>query len=167
METNNNTITYNMKNLELNEKLTVIFDLILDISWHFGNQCFDGNCCGDLTLIEYMALKKIHEGNDANIHNIGRKLNITKSGISKIIDKLEKKSYLIKKRSPIDGRVCCVKITKKGSDAIYNIAKVYSEYLMDALCNSDHNEVKIEDIAKTLLIFYQALQKKGYIRQIE
>jgi DNA-binding MarR family transcriptional regulator len=155
-----------MKKSELNKKLTDIFDLILDISWFFSNQCFNGKCCNDLTLVEYMALKKIYELEDNNIQSIGHALNITKSGMSKIINKLEKKSYVLKKQSPIDGRVCCVEITEKGSNAINTIANMYSDYLTEALSSLDYEKTKIEDISDTLSTLYQALKEKGYINQV-
>jgi DNA-binding MarR family transcriptional regulator len=154
-----------MKKLELNSDLKDIFDLILDISWFFSNQCFNEKCCDDLTLVEYMALKKIYESEGNNIQSIGHALNITKSGMSKIINKLEKKSYVLKKQSPIDGRLCCVKITEKGSNAIKNTANMYSDYLTEALSNLDYEKMKIENITDTLLKLYQALKKKGYINQ--
>lgn len=33
-------------------------NLIQDLSWYFGNQGFDGEFCEDLSLVEYMTLKK-------------------------------------------------------------------------------------------------------------
>lgn len=156
-----------MKKLELNEKLEVIFNLIQDISWYFGNQCFNGKCCGNLTLVEFMTLKKIYEAKDNNIQNIGIELNITKSGISKIINKLEKKSYVVKRRSPVDGRVCCVEITEMGCDAIQKISKAYTEYLKEALMDINGGEVDVQDIINTLLTLYQVLKKKGYMKYIE
>lgn len=147
----------------MDKNIPEIYNLIQDLSWYFGNQGFDNECCEDLSLAEYMALKKVCENKNITILEIGAALNITKSGISKIIDRLEKKKYVLKRHSANDGRVCCVQPTEKGADAINKISNLYSQYLFDALSNED--SPSLENIKKVLKLVLEAVQKKGFLNK--
>lgn len=146
----------------MNGNIPEIFNLIQDLSWYFGNQGFDGECCEDLSLVEYMALKRVCVIKDITIQQIRIELNITKSGVSKIIDRLEKKEYVLREQSSNDGRVCCVVPTEKGSNAVYNIANRYSEYLVEVL--DEVEPESIDNIKKALELLLEAIKKKGFIK---
>ena len=146
----------------MDKNIPVIYNLIQDVSWYFGNQGFDGECCDDLSLVEYMALKKVYDIQNITIQEIGIALNVTKSGISKIIDRLEKKAYVLREQSSSDGRVCCVLPTKKGVNAIHKISNRYSEYLQDILIEVEAES--LQSIKESLQLLFQAIQKKGFIR---
>lgn len=146
----------------MNKNISEIYNLIQDLSWYFGNQGFDGECCEDLSLVEYMALKKVCGSQDITIQQIGATLNITKSGVSKVIDRLEEKNYVLREQSSKDGRVCCVAPTEKGVNAVKKISDRYSEYLMEVLDSVEHDSlVNIRDVMELLS---KAIQKKGYIK---
>lgn len=141
-----------------------IYDLIQDISWYFGNQGFDGECCEDLSLVEYMALKKVCATKAMKIQDIGTEINICKSGVSKVIDRLEEKNYASREHSPKDGRVCCVQATKKGLDAVKKISTRYSEYLTEALINEKQTSLfNLRDVLKML---NRAIREKGFLKII-
>lgn len=148
----------------MEKKLTQIYNLIQDLSWYFGNQGFGSECCDDLSLVEYMALKKVCDNKNIPVLEIGVALNITKSGISKIIDRLEKKGYVSKEHSATDGRICCVVPTEKGSEAIARIAQRYSEYLFEALGHVD--EKTLDNIQRTLRLLFEAIRNKGYLNKL-
>lgn len=147
----------------MNKNITEIYNLIQDLSWYFGNQGFDGECCEDLSLVEYMALKKVCGMKDIIIQEIGTALNITKSGVSKVIDRLEEKNYVLREQSSKDGRVCCVIPTVKGLNAVKKISDQYSEYLLEVLDSVEQDSlVNIRDVMELL---YKAIREKGYIRK--
>lgn len=147
----------------MNNNISEIYSLIQDLSWYFGNQGFDGECCEDLSLVEYMALKKVCENKDITIQETGSALNITKSGISKVIDRLEEKNYALRVQSSKDGRVCCVQPTEKGLNAVEKISDRYSEYLLEALNSVEHDSLaNIRDVMELLC---KAIREKGYIRK--
>ena len=125
----------------MDKNISNVYDLIQELSWYFGNQGFDGECCGDLSLVEFMALKKVHEKDNIKIQEIGNVLNITKSGASKIIDRLENKGYVLREQSPIDGRVCCVSTTDKGIEVITKIVERYTAYVGEMLKDLETNTV--------------------------
>jgi len=147
----------------MDNNISKIYSLIQDLSWYFGNQGFDGECCEDLSLVEYMGLKKICENKDITIQEIGSALNITKSGISKVIDRLEEKNYAFRVQSSKDGRVYCVQPTEKGLNSVEKISDRYSEYLLEALNSVEHDS--LANIRDVMELLYKAIREKGYIRK--
>ena len=135
---------------------TDIYKSILELSWRFGNHGFNGECCGDLSLVEFMALKKVQENCEITIQEVGNELNFTKSGASKIIDRLENKGYVVRMNSPIDGRICCVLATEKGNETLTGIMDHYTLYLDNVLKGIDSQ--KVDQIRETLIMLVDALQ---------
>lgn len=148
----------------MSKNITDIYNLIQELSWYFGNQGFDGSCCGDLSLVEFMALKYVHDSDNSTILEIGNALNITKSGASKITDRLEDKRYVARKQSPLDGRVCCVGITNQGTEAIKQIVAHYTGYIGEML--KDKEPPQIESITEMLTSLIISLRKQGFISRV-
>ncbi|MHC1720365.1 MAG: MarR family winged helix-turn-helix transcriptional regulator [Clostridiaceae bacterium] len=146
----------------MNNKISDIYNLIQELSWYFGNQGFDGSCCGDLSLVEFVALKNVHDKNHITIQEIGSVLNITKSGVSKIIDRIEDKGYVLREQSIADGRVYFVGITEKGTLAIEQIVERYSAYLGTML--KDLRLEEVDNIKQVLEILITAVHKQGFIK---
>lgn len=135
----------------INTQIPAIYHSLQEIAWHFGNHGINGECCGDLSLVEFMALKKVYENKDYSIQEIGNALNFTKSGATRIIDRLESKGYVNRQRSPIDGRVCCVHLTAKGTEVVAKIIEKYIVYLQEELKDLDASTVdKINDVLEIL-----------------
>ncbi|MGE5328049.1 MAG: MarR family winged helix-turn-helix transcriptional regulator [Deltaproteobacteria bacterium] len=145
----------------MNKEIKNIYNLIQEISWYFGNQGFNGECCEDLSLVEFMALKKINEADKITIQEIGNALSFTKSGASKIIDRIETKGYVIRNTSPIDGRVCCVNVTEKGNKVVTNIAEKYSTYIANMLKEQEPDTIK--NIKSALEILVDSAHKQGNV----
>jgi DNA-binding MarR family transcriptional regulator len=128
-----------------------IYNMLQEIAWHFGNRGFEEECCEDLTLVEFMALKKVCDNKCFSIQEIGSALNFTKSGATRIIDRLENKEYVRRERSPIDGRVCCVTVTGKGKSVISKVTGQYTAYLEEMLMGLEPRRVEsIKDALETL-----------------
>ncbi len=83
------------------------------------------NYDSELSLNDFKALRTIHSYTPhCPVHIIGKSLNITKSGATRFINRLEKFGLIKKCISSKDGRVCCIVLTKKG-DEIHNRAVEY------------------------------------------
>lgn len=141
----------------MNNNIPIIYDMVQDIAWHFGSHGINGECCGDLSFVEYMALKKVSEANEMTIQEIGNVLNFTKSGSTRIIDRLEEKGYVIRRHSPADGRVCCVGVTVKGKTEVESITEKYTQYLRKVLKNLDVQ--KVEQIKNALELLADSIDK--------
>ncbi|UWG98075.1 MarR family transcriptional regulator [Dehalobacter sp. DCM] len=141
----------------MDKRIRTIYNLLQELSWQFGDHGFNGECCADLSLVEYMALKKILNTRSIPIQEIGIALNFTKSGATRIIDRLEQKGYVIREQSPSDGRVCCVTVTLRGVDTMTNIIERYSEYVQGIL--KEFEPEQIEQIENSLEMLVAAVQK--------
>ena len=143
----------------MDKNMIDIYNLILELSWHFGDHGFNGECCGDLSLVEFMALKKIQESKNITIQEIGNALNFTKSGASKIIDRLENKGYALRETSSIDGRVCCVNTTAKGIEVMGAIFEKYAIHVYKMLEEFDSETIR--NIKSVLKILVDSAHKQG------
>ena len=111
-----------------------------------------------------MAIKKVFIKNDIGVIELGNQLNVTKSGASKIIDRIEAKGYVLKKNSPVDGRVCCIAITDKGEEAIKKIEDNYYVYISSLL--KDLNSDNVGNIKNSLEVLVNQIHKHGFINKI-
>lgn len=136
----------------MKEKTHELLDLLQEASWLFGNRAFDGSCCEGLSYMEYQALVEMERTEDCSIQNIGKAIRFTKSGATRIIDRLERKGYAQRQRSPADGRVCCVMITSRGKSVISKITENYAAYLDDVLKDLDVRSLEMISDALAFLI---------------
>lgn len=145
----------------MNKNIPEIYNFLQEIAWHFGNHGFEGECCEDLSLVEFMALKAANENNNLPIQEIGSTINFTKSGATRIIDRLENKGYVKRERSPLDGRVCCVPVTEKGAQVVSKIMKEKTRDLGEML--KDLEPEMLDQIKDVLEILLKAVQPKEVI----
>lgn len=145
----------------MDKNIPDVYNLIQELAWYFGNQGFNGECCEDLSLVEFMALKKVYENDNITIQEIGKLLNCTKSGASKIIDRIENKGYVLREQSLVDGRICCVTITAQGIEIITKIVEKYTAYVGEML--KDRDSQTIESVKKALEILITSVRRQGFI----
>lgn len=144
----------------MNNNIPNIYRSLQQIAWHFGNHGFEGECCENLSLVEFMAIRKAYENNNCSIQEIGSALNFTKSGTTRIIDRLENKGYVIRARSSVDGRICCVPVTVKGVEVITKIMDKYTADLNEAL--KDLEPEVIDNIKDALETLIKSLHRKEF-----
>ena len=121
---------------------------LIEIVWEFGPRGLDGECCEDLSMPEYLALEAAALTTDCPVQHIGNKLGFTKSGATRIVNRLEKKSYILKLRSSEDARICCVVPTDKGKHVLESVSKHYVDKLKTVLgkTSDDQSEMIINAI---------------------
>lgn len=141
----------------MSNQIMEIYNSLQEIAWQFGSRGINGECCEDLSFIEFMALKRILETSDLSVQEVGNQLNITKSGATKIINRLDQKGYVTKKTSAADGRVCCVRATEKGIELLNGIICKYISYIERILKTLDPNT--INEIESSLKIFNDSTNK--------
>lgn len=115
---------------------------MLTIAWNFGPKGLDGSCCNDLTMPEFFALDSIARTKDCAVQEVGRALGFTKSGATRVVNRLERKGYVSKQRSGRDGRVCCVVIADKGTCALDDAYARYVGMLEGLLSRLDGGDAK-------------------------
>lgn len=139
-----------------------IYSLLQELAWHFGDHGINGECCEDLSMAEFMALKAAYENDKFSIQDIGNSINFTKSGATRIIDRLENKGYVKRERSLTDGRVCCVPVTDKGSQVISQIINKNTNNVEELL--QDLDPQVIDNIKTTLEILIKSVHRQDIIK---
>ncbi|WP_027369876.1 MarR family winged helix-turn-helix transcriptional regulator [Desulfovermiculus halophilus] len=97
------------------------------IAWHFGPKGLNGECCEDLSMPEFIALDKVSATPDCSVQAVSRRLGFSKSGATRVVNRLEKKGYIKKLRSAEDGRICCIGITDKGKQVLESADMRYQQ----------------------------------------
>jgi len=106
---------------------------MIEIAWHFGPKGLHGECCDNLTMPEFIALDKVSTTEDCPVQDVGFALGFSKSGATRIVNRLEKKGYINKVKSPDDARICCVVITEKGLNVLRSANSRYLQQMNELL----------------------------------
>jgi MarR family 2-MHQ and catechol resistance regulon transcriptional repressor len=131
-------------------------ELIREITWNFGARGLKGECCGDLSQPEYRALCLASERQQCSMQDIAKELGFTKGGATRVVNRLEKKGYIERQRSPEDGRVCCVKVTAPGSLLVKSVNREKEDRIVKIMASVDPG---MQAVIKTALqSFVQAMR---------
>jgi len=136
-----------------------IYESLHELTWYFGCQDINGECCGDISFVEYRALRKISQETNPPIKLLKDALNVTKSGATRIIDRLETKGYAVRRHSHKDGRICCIELTEKGKFTVEEINNRYASFLGESL--KDKELQTLSNINNTLNALVSALRQQG------
>lgn len=82
----------------------------------------------DLNLLQAMCLLTIEQKNDITQKELTEILYLTKSGITKALNKLQKEGFVIKEKSVNDNRKFILKLTEKGEDIIPILNAINDEW---------------------------------------
>jgi MarR family transcriptional regulator, organic hydroperoxide resistance regulator len=113
---------------------------------HFGVKLL-GDCCSDLSLVEFLALDSICKPGDCAVQDVGEKLGFTKSGATRLVDRLEKKGWVLKERSMLDGRVCCISLTNEGNKIYKKVLESFSRRMKGLLSGFSDQEARLVAMA--------------------
>lgn len=69
-----------------------------------------------LTYPQYLVLLVLWEKDGRSLKEIGQKLTLDSGTLTPMLKKMEKKGYILKKRSSIDERVVCIYLTTKAKE---------------------------------------------------
>jgi MarR family 2-MHQ and catechol resistance regulon transcriptional repressor len=134
-------------------------ELIREIAWNFGARGLQGECCGGLLQPEFRTLCLASDRRQCSMQEIARSLGITKSGVTRLVNRLEKKGYVERLRSPEDGRVCCVKVTPPGRELVKTISRQNQDRIDRIMAKIDPAMQAVIETA--LRSFVQAIQDQG------
>lgn len=129
--------------IENSQKSGELSRALIEIVWQFGPKGLDGECCEDLSMPEYLALETAVTIDDCPVQHIGKQLGFTKSGATRIVNRLEKKGYIIKARSYNDARICCVSPTDKGRQVLENVSRHYADRIKAVLAKVPEGQADI------------------------
>jgi len=104
-----------------NQKARALVDLLEEVVSTFGAQGSEEYCCEDVSYVEYRALRVLSKIPFCTMQDLGQQLGFTKSGATRITDRLEIKGYVRRERSEDDHRICCVTLTEKGCSLVERV----------------------------------------------
>lgn len=82
----------------------------------------------DLNLLQAMCILTICQKNDTTQKELTEILYLTKSGITKAINKLQNEGFIIKEKSSKDNRKYVLKLTEKGKEIIPHLIAINDEW---------------------------------------
>ena len=140
---------------ELHMEITAV---LREIVWRFGSQGANGNCCGNLSIQEMKALRTVADHTDCSMQNLAKALELTKSGATRIVDRLQKKQMVQRRRNAADGRVCCVLLTAAGADMIAQADREAQDRVAQVIGRMDAG---MQQVLRTALHAFSAAMRKG------
>lgn len=93
---------------------------------HKNNRKYLNDACAryDLNLLQAMCILTISQKENITQQELTEILYLTKSGITKAINKLEKEEYLFKEKSKKDSRKFVLKLTPKGKKILPKLIEI-------------------------------------------
>lgn len=97
-----------------------------------------------LNPTEFSVLELLYHKGDQPIQHIGKKILLASSSITYVVDKLEKKEYVVRKACPTDRRVIFASITEKGQAFMEEVFPKHTEVIEDIF--GDLSEEQLEEL---------------------
>ncbi len=97
-----------------------------------------------LNPTEFSVLELLYHKGDQPIQHIGKKILLASSSITYVVDKLEKKEYVVRKACPTDRRVIFASITEKGRAFMEDVFPKHTEVIEDIF--GDLSEEQVEEL---------------------
>ncbi len=112
----------------------------------------------DLTITDYKVMYMVRNG-DEPMKNIASELSLANGWVTDIVDRLEKKGYLIRIHDEGDRRVVKVRLTSSGENISNKIKEFIKETIGNSLKSLDNDE--IESFKKILSKINNKLLNEG------
>jgi DNA-binding MarR family transcriptional regulator len=122
----------------MNEQARQLVGIIENITYYFGMQCIDEQCCDEkISHGEFRAMQTALRRNICTMQNIAESAAVTKSGATRIAKRLEDKGLAIRQQDQKDGRICCVTLTEEGRALLNGIEDRLINKIRDILAAMD------------------------------
>jgi len=132
---------------------------LVEIMWKFGPQGLDKQCCDNLSMTEYRAMTVISEIRSCSVQDVAKQLGFTKSGATRIANRLEKKGFITKERWEQDNRICCLHATPGGQKALGNASLEFTKSLKTVLAAMPEDQRN--NLADSLNVMAKAIKIVG------
>lgn len=83
----------------------------------------------DLNVSEFGVLEMLYHKGDQPVQKVAEKILVTSGTITYVINKLEKKEFVVRRKCNEDKRVYYVSLTEKGKDYISHIFPKHKDFL--------------------------------------
>jgi MarR family transcriptional regulator, organic hydroperoxide resistance regulator len=106
---------------------------LLDIAWFVRPHGLNDPRCGDLAAAEMRALSTAAAGDCRTLQDIAHSLGVTRSGATRVVDRLELRGLARRCCSSLDRRSTCVELTAAGRAALAAASRRFEVVLDDVL----------------------------------
>lgn len=97
----------------------------------------------DLSTSEFGVLEILLHKGEQPIQKIAKNILVTSGTITYVIDKLQKKNLVVRKKCEKDKRIFHISLTKKGEEFISDVFPKHKKFL-DELLSGLENDLKVE-----------------------
>jgi len=105
-----------------------------------------------VTVAQWTVLSRLYEGSDHTPAKLAEYLNLNRSAITRLLDRLEKKKLVQRIVSAQDKRSVGVSLTKKGREMIPNLIHISRETNNQFLAGLSNNEIaQLDKILRHIL----------------
>lgn len=104
----------------------------------------------DLTYTQYVVMMYLWEYHATNIHNLGKTLLLDTNTLTPLLQKLEKKGYVERKKSQRDGREIIIALTENGYKLREQAAEIPEKIRGCANLTSEEAEILYKLLYKVL-----------------
>lgn len=113
--------------------------------------------CGQpITVAEAYTLTELAKEKQLSQNELVQRLNLAKSSVSRMVDKLVKHGWIVRERSTEDGRVWLLSLTEAGENTAVNLTKARQDKFSQVLANIPKEEQK--NVLQSLEILVQAMR---------
>lgn len=127
--------------------LSLKFFVILSRAFRSVNERVEEDVKGyGLNLTEFAVLELLYHKGDQPIQHIGKKVLLSSGSITYVVDKLEKKNFIVRKPCPKDRRVTWASITEDGKqfmDDIFPKHQQAIDEIVGVLSDSEKEEMMV------------------------
>ena len=109
-----------------------------------------------LNISEFGVLEMLYHKGDQPVQKIADKILVTSGTITYVINKLEKKDLVIRRKCNKDKRIYYVSLTEKGKDYIAHIFPEHKEFLNNLF--KDLSEEDKSELVENLIKFRKVLK---------
>lgn len=116
--------------------------------------------CGQpVTVAEAYTLTELAKENQLSQFDLVQRLNLAKSTVSRMVDKLVKRGWIKRERSQDDGRVWLLSLTEEGRETAVTLTQARQTKFAQILTHIPQSEQ--ENVMSALEILIQAMHQSG------
>jgi DNA-binding MarR family transcriptional regulator len=113
--------------------------------------------CGQpVTVAEAYALTELAKESQLSQYDLVQRLNLAKSTVSRMVDKLVKRGWIQRERSQDDGRVWLLSLTEEGENTAVNLTQARQSKFAQILTHIPESQQ--ENVLSALEILVQAMR---------
>ena len=143
---------------EIKQQAAILDKLIPDLSKVFGMEGLEEVLDVDINFAQVQVLREIYILKGPMMSELGRETDIQLSTLTRIVDKLVQKGFVVRKADLSDRRVVRVSVTSQGRDVVKKFEEARRKKIISILEKLTSNERK--KILQVLQVLHQRISNE-------